>query len=88
MKHEVYYQDQCHNMAILGKALRDHLPELQQSGHPKWKEVDLNAVVGDWKRDECALKGLNKEQAAQHVENAPASDSSLQNDLLGVIRGK
>jgi TRAP transporter TAXI family solute receptor len=87
LKKDSYYHVQCHNMAVLGKALRDHLSELKASGHPKWKEVDLNANVGDWKRDTCSSEGEQEEKPVQeHVEKAP--EGSLEKDLLGVVRGK
>jgi TRAP transporter TAXI family solute receptor len=85
MKDNAYYQEQCHNMAVLGKALRDNLKELKASGHPKWKEVDLHAEVGDWKRDVCSSEGGAPRESA-HAE--PAADGSLERDLLGVVRGK
>lgn len=85
MKKEPYYREQCHNMALLGKALRDNLAELKANGHPKWKEVDLNAEVSDWKRDVCSASEGAKEGAG-HTVSAP--DGSLEKDLLGVVRGQ
>jgi TRAP transporter TAXI family solute receptor len=84
MKAGTYYHEQCHNMAVLGKALRDHLGELKESGHPKWKEVDLNAEVSNWKRDACSLESAQKDNTP--VEENP--DGSLERDLLGVVRSK
>lgn len=36
------------------KALRDDLPALRERGHVKWKEVNLDADAGSWKKDSCA----------------------------------
>jgi hypothetical protein len=81
LKKETYYRDQCHNMAKLARILRDHLDDLKAHGHPKWKEVDLNAGVGIWKRDQCS--------AGTFAESAPKADErELEKDLISVIRGK
>lgn len=89
MKTDLYYHDQCRNMATLGKALRDHMGELKSIGHPKWKEVDLNADVGEWKRDSCSANGAKHDAplaVPPHVDTKP--DGSLEKDLLGVVQAK
>ena len=86
MKKDAYYQQQCQNMGILAKAMRDHLNELKENGHPKWKEVDLDAKIGSWKHDECSVAPATKTEAAAATVKAP--DGSLEKDLLGVVRGK
>ncbi len=80
MKDETYYHEQCNNLAKLAGILRDHLDELKATGHPKWKEVDLNAEVGIWKRDACTQEVL-----AQPTKQE--ADKALEKDLLGIIRG-
>jgi TRAP transporter TAXI family solute receptor len=47
-------KSRCEKLGILAKAIRDQLPALQQKAHAKWKEVDLDAPVGTWKKDSCA----------------------------------
>lgn len=85
MKPGAYYQEECRNMAVLTKALHDHLDELKASGHPKWKEVDLDANIGDWQRDACSM-GTMKEEDVKPAAND--DDGSLEKDLLGIVRGK
>lgn len=77
-----YYRLRCNNMAKLVKALYDYTDDLKASGHPKWNEVDLNADVGDWKRDICTQKVL-AEMGVREEDN-----SALEKDLLSVIKGK
>jgi TRAP transporter TAXI family solute receptor len=47
----------CDKVAALAKALRAALPALKEKSHPKWKEVDLDADSGIWKKDSCAWPG-------------------------------
>lgn len=46
----------CQKLSALAKSVRDGLAELQKSGHPKWKEVNLDADLGAWKKDSCSWK--------------------------------
>lgn len=88
-KNDPYYNEQCQNMAKLVAALRDNLIDLKSSGHPKWKEVDLTAEVGNWKRDECTapvIASIKAPAAARPTELTPKQDNALENDLLNVIR--
>ena len=43
----------CDKLAALTKLMRKELPTLQQKGHPKWKEVNLDGDTGPWKKDSC-----------------------------------
>ena len=67
----------CERLANLGKALRAELPMLKEKGHPKWKEVNLDAELGLWKKDNCVWP-----------PNAPAAEadkSELGQDLINII---
>ena len=44
----------CEKLTGLTKLLRKDLPDLKEKGHPKWKEVNLDADTGSWKKDSCA----------------------------------
>lgn len=44
----------CEKLGALAKLIRRDLPKLQEKGHPKWKEVNLDADTGVWKKDTCA----------------------------------
>ena len=49
----------CDKLGALANVIRRDLPILQEKGHPKWKEVNLNADSGIWKRDNCAWPNSN-----------------------------
>ena len=40
--------------ALLARAVRENIDKLRASGHPKWREVDLDAEVGIWELDSCS----------------------------------
>ncbi len=49
-----YFQMRCAQLATLARAVREHLPELQRHGHPKWRDVDLKQRVSVWQPDPCS----------------------------------
>lgn len=65
----------CAILNALAKAIRAGLPGLKEKGHPKWKEVDLDANPGLWQKDACAWPDAK-------------TAASLEEDLLSVIGSK
>ena len=57
--------------------LRAGLPTLKETGHAKWKEVNLDANVSVWKKDSCAWEIAN---------NAKSEEASK--DLLNILDKK
>ncbi|MDH3600286.1 MAG: TAXI family TRAP transporter solute-binding subunit [Candidatus Tectomicrobia bacterium] len=89
-RRNAYYRTRCKQMATLGKAIRANFPTLLRSGHPKWKEVDLEQEIGIWQRDRCASpnapttmaaaptaqpKSANQEELMKAIEIILTSDS-------------
>jgi len=69
-------KSRCEKLASLTKALKASLPSLKEKGHPKWKEVNLDANSGVWKRDGCAWPEIAK------------AVSDDKNELLDIIEKK
>ena len=56
-KKNSYHRRRCSQLAKLGEAIREQFDQLQATGHPKWKEVDLDQKIGIWQRDTCSSPG-------------------------------
>jgi hypothetical protein len=55
---------------------------LQHSGHPKWKEVDLNQDIGIWQRDACW-------RVVRRVsQQAPQTADDLLKAITDILKGK
>lgn len=65
----------CAILSALAKAMRGGMEELRKDGHPKWKEVDLDANPGLWQKDACAWADAK-------------TAASLEEDLINVIGNK
>ena len=61
-KQSPYFVQRCQQLAKLGQVLRANLGTLRQTGHPKWKEVNLDETVGAWPLDSCS-RGSVKDSA-------------------------
>ena len=71
-------KNRCDAMAKLARTIRAALPWLKEHGHPKWKEVNLDAGAGEWKKDACVWPAST---------TGGAHDQS-QKDLLNILEKK
>ncbi len=67
-KQNPYFVQRCQQLAKLGQAIRANIGQLRQTGHPKWKEVNLDEPVGIWKLDRCSHDGKEKENDSPKVD--------------------
>jgi TRAP transporter TAXI family solute receptor len=77
-----YYQQRCGDLGKLGGAIRENFAELQRTGHPKWREVDLGQEVGIWKRDACS------QMATRVPQQAPQTADDLLKAIVDILKGK
>ena len=73
----------CEKLGLLVKVLRKALPSLAEKGHPKWKEVNLDADVGNWKKDNCAWPEAAKAKPA--AKNGNPDKAAADEDKAGLI---
>jgi uncharacterized protein len=78
-----YYTARCEQLGKLGKALRDNINQLQQNGHAKWKNVNLDMDLALWQRDNCAWPNAKPAVA----QPATVQTSPLEKELLSIITG-
>lgn len=56
-----YHRDNCRAAADLSSLMLANLDRLRDSGHPKWKEIDLAAVPPGWKVSDCVKAGMARD---------------------------
>jgi TRAP transporter TAXI family solute receptor len=66
-----YHRESCKAVSDLANVILTRFGELQSSGHPKWKNVDLNDLPPGWDVSECVNAGL-AESYSSPCENAEA----------------
>ncbi len=68
-----YYIKRCAQFAKVGEALRNNIDRLKQTGHRKWREVDLYADVGDWPKDKCTWRSTDQNQGTTTLFDSSSS---------------
>jgi uncharacterized protein len=76
-----YYRQRCEELGKLGQTIRGNFAELQRTGHPKWREVDLDQEIGIWKRDTCS-------QTVRRPVPAPRPEDDLLKAVTDILKGK
>jgi hypothetical protein len=56
-----YHRDNCRAASDLAALMLANLERLRQSGHPKWKEIDLAAVPAGWQVSQCVKAGMARD---------------------------
>lgn len=59
----------CNQLGEFAKILRDNIQILKEVGHPKWKEINLDANVNIWKKDSCAWAEQNSKETSKDLLN-------------------
>lgn len=71
-----YQRQSCRAVSDLSNLILTRLPQLQENGHPKWKNVDLQDIPPGWDIGNCVNAGLQPdyqlECTAPIVSTAPA----------------
>ncbi len=58
-RRNVYQAAACRTVADFSHLILSRLDQLKESGHPKWKAVDLTALPPGWTVSNCVLDGLS-----------------------------
>ncbi|MFT5258836.1 MAG: hypothetical protein ACI9J2_001236 [Saprospiraceae bacterium] len=53
-RQNIYQNIRCDQLTQVDAMIRNNLAALGESGHQKWREVDLDLKIGDWKRNRCS----------------------------------
>jgi TRAP transporter TAXI family solute receptor len=53
-----YHRESCQAVTDISHLILTRFGQLQQSGHPKWQQVDLNDIPPGWEVANCVNRGL------------------------------
>jgi TRAP transporter TAXI family solute receptor len=88
-----YHRQSCKAVSDLSHVIITRFQELQATGHPKWKNVDLNDLPPGWNVSECVNAGLSEsyplacgdEAAPQPEEAGSAANAAYRQRICSVI---
>jgi uncharacterized protein len=74
----------CDNVGRFAQTIQKQMPSLLQTGHPKWKVVDLNYPLKGWEQYDCVRKYIGSAAAAPATAAKPAAN---ENPVFNAIKG-
>ena len=79
-RRNAYHQASCKAVSDVSHLIFTRFSELQQSGHPKWKQVDLSDIPPGWDIAQCANAGITANYSmscpARAAETVPDSEAN------------
>jgi uncharacterized protein len=82
-----YHRASCKAVSDISNVVLTHFGELQQSGHPKWQQVDLNDLPPGWEIGACVNTGLAQDYRVDCAA-APAAASTLESEANAIYRAR
>lgn len=79
-KKNAYHRDSCATVSDFSNLIVTGLPTLQETGHPKWKTVDLTALPPGWQVGSCVKAGLAPDYKPNCVAKPEAPAQSTGNE--------
>ena len=82
-----YHRASCKAVSDLSYVLLTRFRALQESGHPKWKNVDLNDLPPGWEVSECVNAGLSADYSLP-CGDSPAADPADDSEANEVYKNR
>lgn len=57
-RRNAYHRENCRAVSDIAHVLSTHFQQLRETGHPKWKQVDLTDLPPGWDISDCVNAGL------------------------------
>ncbi|MGB3245932.1 MAG: TAXI family TRAP transporter solute-binding subunit [Sulfitobacter sp.] len=67
-----YHRESCKAVSDIANVITTKFDELRETGHPKWKQVDLSDIPPGWNIGECVNAGLQPDYVLACEGDAPA----------------
>ena len=83
-----YHQESCKAVSDVAHLIAKEFQTLQQSGHPKWNDVDLNDIPPGWNISECVNRGLSEDYELVCVPIASSEQPSIESEANAAYRSR
>ncbi|MCT4332953.1 TAXI family TRAP transporter solute-binding subunit [Paracoccus sp. YLB-12] len=84
MRGNSYHRDACTAVSDLSSLILTQLEQLKANGHPKWRDVDLEAIPPGWSIGACVNRGISPDYVANCT--APSTMSDPESDANAAYR--
>lgn len=86
-RRNAYLRESCRAVSDLSHLLLTNFADLQESGHPKWREVDLQDLPPGWEVGFCVNQGLAPDYRVACPGRAPEAPS-IESEANAAYRGR
>jgi TRAP transporter TAXI family solute receptor len=84
-KRNAYHRQSCTTVSDFSSLVLNNMDTLSETGHPKWKSVDLSALPPGWQVGSCVKAGMALDytpECTRAVQTAPADGNEEYLNLL------
>lgn len=81
-----YMKQSCQSVGNISRIIHDNIGWLRENGHPKWKEVNLDAPVKNWEQSLCVQQALRGGATSKSQLADPSSPVSA-DKLISALKG-
>lgn len=82
-----YHRESCRAVSDVSHLILTRFEELQETGHPKWQAIDLQALPPGWEVGSCVNAGLAEDYALD-CDAGPAAGEALGSEANEAYRAR
>ncbi|MCI5074216.1 TAXI family TRAP transporter solute-binding subunit [Oricola sp.] len=81
-----YHRESCDTVSDFSSLILSGLGTLKETGHPKWKTVDLTALPPGWQVGTCVKAGMALDYTPHCVSQPEPADTSGNDEYLDLLK--
>lgn len=85
-KKNAYHRQSCTTVSDFSSLVLNGMEQLRQSGHPKWKSVDLTALPPGWQVGSCVKAGMALDYAPACTKPADPAPADANEEYLNLLK--
>jgi len=85
-KKNAYHRESCTAVSDFSSLVLNGMDELRETGHPKWKTVDLTALPPGWQVGSCVKAGMALDYAPACTKAADVAPADSNEEYLNLLK--
>ena len=81
-----YHRQSCTAVSDFSSLVLNGMDALRETGHPKWKSVDLSALPPGWQVGSCVKAGMALDYAPACTKSADAAPADSNEEYLNLLK--
>jgi len=81
-----YHRDSCTTVSDFSSLVLNGMKQLRETGHPKWKTVDLSALPPGWQVGSCVKAGMALDYAPKCTKASEPAPADSNEEYLNLLK--